>query len=64
METTLFRVQFTNGSEYRVYCANKSQKDRFFKAFKSSETFDNVKVTEVINGIHTVKQWEQITNNL
>lgn len=64
METTLFRVKFRDGSEYRVVALNKKQKERFFKAFKSTEAFDNVEVSEIINGIHTVKQWEQITTKL
>lgn len=64
METTLFRVKFRNGSEYRIFCGNKKQKERFFRAFKSTEAFDNVEVSEITNGIHTVKQWEQITEKL
>lgn len=61
METALFRVKFRDGSEYRIFCGNKKQKERFFR---STGPLVDVEVSEIINGIHTVKQWEAITEKL
>lgn len=57
METTLYKVTFKDGREYRVFCANKAQKKRFWYSLIGTHT-ETPEV--IINGIHTVKQWEQI----
>ena len=60
METTLFEVKFYNGSKFNVFCNGKSQKTRFFKFIeKNKNEIEYWK--DLINGIHTIKQFEQIT---
>ena len=56
METTIFQIEFMDGSLYRVNCENKAQKDRIKKWYYANK--DKVKYfTDILNGIHTVKQF-------
>jgi len=58
METTLYKIIFNDGRVFNVFCANKNQKTRFLT---SSIAIHNTSTLEVIeNGIHTIKQWEDI----
>lgn len=62
METTLYRIKLGDGRMFKVFCANRKQKDRFNKVRINLE---NGAVTEVIeNGIHNIKQWEAIAKDL
>jgi len=67
METTLYRVEFTDGREFRVFCANRAQKKRFsdmmYRA-KEKLVFTNFRITEISNGIHDIKQWEAMLPTL
>jgi len=59
---TIFEVTFKDGRLYRVTCDNTHQKRRFLQSkdrIKELVEFTSVK----INGIHTVKEWEQIVEN-
>ena len=60
METTLYKVTFNDGRIFKVFCANRHQKDRFFDS--SIGIHNNSKLETIENGIHTIKQWEQILN--
>jgi hypothetical protein len=63
MQTTLFEIKFYNGSKFNVFCANSSQVNRFLKfVYKNKNEIEYWKDT--INGIHTITQFEKITNNL
>tara|TARA_R110000851_G_scaffold4520_3_gene18461 strand:+ start:215 stop:403 length:189 start_codon:yes stop_codon:yes gene_type:complete len=62
MQTTLYKIKFKDGREFRVFCANSSQKQRMHNAMH--HLAQDCTLTEVINGIHTVKQWEEITATL
>lgn len=63
METTLYEVKLKDGRTWRVNCENKAQKDRFMKTLHSIT--DQVEGWRAItNGIHTIKQWEAIVDNL
>lgn len=64
MQTAVYRIELNDGREFRVFTGNKKQDDRLFKTFTSAKEFDNVKVTVITNGIHTVKQWEEIAKTL
>ena len=63
METTLYRVKFSDGREFRVFCANKSQKRRMHETARNL-TGCSYQVEETINGIHTINQWEQIAETI
>jgi len=61
METTLYKITFQDGREYRVFCGNKAQKKRFYKMVETLKDYETLE--ELTNGIHTIKQWEEIINN-
>ncbi len=62
MQTTLFEIKFYNGSKFNVFCANTSQINRFLKfIYKNRNKIEYWKDT--INGIHSIKDFEKITNN-
>lgn len=54
--TALYSIKLKNGRKFRVFCANKSQVDRFRATLNE---IDPDEAITAINGIHTVKQWEQ-----
>lgn len=61
METTLYEVRFFDGRIFRVFCRGKNQKKRFQimvrKLHNEIQSFG-----KVINGIHTISEFEQIMN--
>lgn len=57
METTIFEVNFKDGSKYRIFCANRNQKQRFLQAYDKIK--DQAEVTDLLNGINNVNQWEK-----
>ena len=59
MQTTLFEVMFYDGRRFNIFCANKKQIDRLFK-FISKNLNEIMYWKELSNGIHTVKEFEQI----
>jgi len=60
METTLFAVIFNDGRVYRINCRGKNQKQRFkIHAEKLKEQIGSI--TELSNGIHDIKEFEQLT---
>jgi hypothetical protein len=62
METTLFEVQFYNGSKFRVFCYGKAQIKRFY--FYCQKHVDEIeKWYELSNGIHTIAQFEKRPSN-
>lgn len=62
METTLFEVKFYDGSKFNVFCYGKAQKKRFY-LYIHKHVDEIEKWSEVINGIHTIAQFEKITTN-
>jgi hypothetical protein len=63
MQTTLFEIKFYNGSKFNVFCANSSQINRFLKfVYKNKNHIEYWK--DSINGIHSIKDFEKINNNL
>lgn len=62
METTLYKIKFSDGRLFKVFCANKNQKERLITSVrKSKDYFIDIKSSE--NGIHNIKQWEDIISN-
>jgi len=60
METTLYAVIFNDGRIYRINCRGKNQKQRFkIHVEKIKEQIKEV--TEITNGIHNIKEFEQLT---
>lgn len=63
METSVFSIKLNNGSEYRIFCANATQKKKVIRHYNRIK--DRVKEFGTItNGIHTVKQFEKILTQL
>jgi hypothetical protein len=63
MQTTLFEIKFYDGRKFNVYCANSSQINRFLKfVYKNKNDIEYWK--DSINGIHSIKDFEKINNNL
>lgn len=58
METTLFKISFDDGRVFKIFCANKHQKLRALNAYHTAEGTSGLE--ELENGIHTVKQFEDI----
>ena len=60
METTLYAVIFNDGRVYRINCRGKNQKQRFkIHAEKLKEQIKEIQ--EITNGIHNIKEFEQLT---
>jgi len=56
METVIFEIEFNDGRIFRVFCANRTQKNRVLRT-----TRKNVKsITEIACGIHTTSEYEYI----
>lgn len=63
METIVWEVEFNDGRIFRIFCANRKQKQSVINSY--SKIKDVCKEIRVItSGIHTTKQWEQIINTL
>lgn len=63
MQTTIFKVIFFDGREFKIFCKGKSQINRFLK-IKESLKNDIWRCEEILNGIHTLVEFEQITNKI
>lgn len=65
METTLYKITFTDGRMFKVFCANKKQKERVHATAGAIKAHDpEVKIEVLENGIHDAKQWEDIVSKL
>jgi len=59
METTVYQIDLKDGRIFRIFCANSTQKRKLLASYYKIKS--KVKrLREVTNGIHTIKQWEQI----
>ncbi len=65
METTLYKITFKDGRMFKVFCANKKQKERIYATADPIKKHDPaVKIEVLENGIHDINQWEQIVTTL
>ena len=64
MQKILYRVKLRDGREFRIFCANSTQTARFYQSLTETLKKDILDVEVIQNGIHDVKQWEQIVSNL
>jgi len=60
METTLFEVKTKDGRTFRVFCAKRKQIEHFVKLVIGK----GYTISEIANGIHTIRQFEQIIKTL
>lgn len=61
METTIFEIKLSEGQTYRVFCANRTQKLKVLRQYdKLKKEGIATEIKDVLNGIHTVKQWNEI----
>lgn len=56
----ILKVDLNDGATFNIFCANKTQKNRAIATFKK---MDIKLITPIVNGIHTVSQWEEIVKN-
>lgn len=59
METTLYQIEFRDGSTFRVFCANKTQKKKLLADYSRIKHLTK-SITELSNGIHTYPEWVNI----
>lgn len=62
METTLYKITFSDGRMFKVFAQNKSQKVRFLLSLQRLSV-QPITVEPIENGIHTISQWEEIVND-
>ena len=63
METMIIQIEMKNGRTFKIFCANRSQKNRVINSYR--KLGDAIKlITPIQNGIHTTTQWEEIVENL
>jgi len=60
MVTILFEVKFYNGNKFNVFCLGQAQVKRFL-TFATTHKAEIESIKELINGIHTISQFEKIT---
>ena len=58
----IFCIELKDGRKFKIACENKSQVDRFIKSLRESKLYPS-HISD-INGIHNIKQWEQIIRTL
>jgi len=58
METGLYEIIFKDGRIFRVFTANKKQKERLFNFLYNNKKQSKLELVK--NGIHTIKQFENI----
>lgn len=59
--TTVFKIRFKDGREFRVFCENYSQVKRFRNHLQTIN--DKVqRVDTITNGIHTINQFINLKN--
>jgi hypothetical protein len=63
MQTTLFEIKFYDGRKFNVFCANSKQINRFLK-FVHKHNSEIIYWKDTIKGIHSIKDFEKINNNL
>lgn len=68
METSLYKITFKDGREFRVFCANRKQnKDMLSFLFRNQKQIKKGGQQVVECGIHTMtqfKQWEDIIKTI
>jgi hypothetical protein len=53
METTVFSIKFKDGREFRVFCANRKQKQDVIQLGRALG-----EISEITNGVHTASQFK------
>ena len=58
METAIYEIKLKDGRKWRVFCANKTQKEKLIMSLlKIKPLIESWEV--IVNGIHTLKQWNE-----
>jgi acylphosphatase len=58
----VFCIELKDGRIFNIACANKSQIERFTKSLREAKLYPSH--VSSVNGIHNIKQWEQIIKTL
>lgn len=59
METIVYQIEFKDGRTFRVFCANRTQKNTVIQSYNQIK--DRVKeIKTITTGLHTVSQYMKI----
>ena len=63
METIVWQVELFDGRIFRIFCANRTQKQ---KVINSYYKFSHLckEITVITSGLHTLPQWEKILRTI
>ena len=62
MERDLYEIKYTNWSIFRIYCANKKEKEEYLKRCNELQNKWLVETMHyLISGIHTTKNFLKMT---
>ena len=59
METTIFEIELNDGRIFRIFCANKTQKNKVLTSYNQIKRHCK-ELRTITNGIHTTTQWQKI----
>lgn len=63
METGVYQIEFKNGRIFRIFYTTSRQHKKIINYYYAN--IDKIKTfSPIVNGIHTVKQFEQILKTL
>jgi hypothetical protein len=67
METAIFEIKLKDGRIFRIFCANKTQVREIISLSSSPHNETSKKVSSIraiTTGIHTAKQFKQISKTI
>lgn len=56
----VYKLETPDGREFRILCENSNQFGRLVGTVKNT----GIKVSDYVTGIHSIKQWEEISRTL
>lgn len=60
METAIYKIEFLDGRIFKIFCANKTQKNKVIQTM--NKLTDKIRVSsQLTSGLHTEKQWSEIS---
>lgn len=63
METAIYQIEFLDGRIFKIFCANKTQKNKVIQT--ANKLKDKIKlISQIQSGIHTQKQFEEIIKGI
>jgi hypothetical protein len=63
METSILQIELNDGRIFKIFCANSTQKRKVMDHYYSIKNKVK-KISQLVNGIHTANQFEQILKTI